>query len=399
MSEAIRPLDDLRILDLTHYYNGPYATLLLSYLGAEVIKIESPKFGDGMRALYRKPDKPFGAPFALMNANKRSITLNLKSSEGQAIFKRLVRDADLVVENYAPGTMESYGLGYETLRELNPRLLYACGTGYGISGPNRELAAFDPVVQAMSGIMAVTGERDGPPLKAGPAVVDILGAVHLCAGILAAIRQRDRTGKGLMVELSLNESSIPSLTTHLGALGMGLTQFRDGNRASGGVIVPYNAYPAIDGWVMILSADNTRWATLCLLMGRAELSEDPRFATMSARSKNRDEVDAMVGAWTRTMTRQQIMDLLTKNDVFCGIVKELPEVMADPHLHQRGTLLDIEHPQLGPMTIFTSPLRLNGEANVPSSPSPMLGADNEAFYGELGLTPEQIAGMRERKVI
>ncbi|MGH7917482.1 MAG: CaiB/BaiF CoA transferase family protein [Candidatus Binataceae bacterium] len=399
MSEPIRPLDDLRVLDLTHYYNGPYATLLLSYLGAEVIKIESPHHGDGMRALYRKRGQPFGTPFALMNANKRSITLNLKSAEGKEIFKRLVRDADLVVENYAPGTMESYGLGYEALREVNPRLLYACGTGYGISGPNRELAAFDPVVQAMSGIMAVTGERDGPPLKAGPAVVDILGAVHLCAGMLAAIRQRDRTGKGLMVELSLNESSIPSLTTHLGALAMGLTQFRDGNRASGGVIVPYNAYPASDGWVMILSADNTRWATLCRLMGQPELSADPRFATMSARSENRDEVDRMVGAWTRAMTRQQIMDLLSKNDVFCGIVKELPEVMADPHLHQRGTLLDIEHPQLGPMTIFTSPLRLNGEANVPTSPSPMLGADNEAFYGALGFSAEQIAGMRERKVI
>ncbi|MGH7935148.1 MAG: CaiB/BaiF CoA transferase family protein [Candidatus Binataceae bacterium] len=400
MSPEVLPLDDLRVLDLTHYYNGPYATLLLSYLGAEIIKIESPQSGDGMRALYRAPGKPFGAPFALMNANKRSITLNLKSDGGKDIFRRLVPTADLVVENYAPGTMESYGLGYAALRELNPRLVYACGTGYGLSGPNRDLAAFDPVVQAMSGIMALTGEADGPPLKAGPAVVDILGAAHLCAGILAAIRQRDRTGKGLMVELSLNESSIPTLTTHLGSLGMGITKFRDGNRSSGGVIVPYNGYPASDGWVMILSADQARWTKLCQLMGRPELAEDPRFANMAARARNRDEVDRLVGEWTRTKTRQELMDLLSANDVFCGIVKELPEVMADPHLHERGTLRDIDHPQLGPMTIFTSPLRLNGKANVPKSQSPVLGADSEAFYAkELGLSAAEIAQLRERKVI
>jgi CoA:oxalate CoA-transferase len=400
MTDAVRPLDDLRVLDLTHYYNGPYATMLLGYLGAEIIKIESPDSGDGARPLYRPAGKPFGIPFALMNSNKRAITLNLKTSEGCALFKRMVARADVVVENFAAGTMDKLGLGFEVLREVNPRLIYASGTGYGLSGPHRNLPAFDPVVQANTGVMALTGPRDGPPYKAGPAVVDILGATHLCAGMLAAIRQRDRTGKGLMVELSLQESTLPSLTTHMGAYGIGLRQLRDGNRASGSVIVPYNAYPALDGWVMILAADNERWPRLCRAMGQPDMAVDQRFATMTLRVENRDECDHIIGEWTSKMTREQLMELLSANDIFCGIVQDLGEVLTDPHLHQRGTLREIDHPELGPLTIFTSPLRFNGKPNTPDSYAPRLGQDNDAFYAEeFGMTTAEIASLRDRRVI
>ena len=395
------PLDDLRVLDLTHYYNGPYATMLLSYLGAEVIKIEGPPYGDGMRSLYRAEGKPFGMPFALVNSNKRAITLNLKSDEGRAIFKTLDTKADIVVENFAAGTMEKMGLGWETLRVINPRLIYASGTGYGLTGPNRNLPAFDPVVQANTGIMALTGDADGPPFKAGPAVVDILGATHLFAGILAAVRQRDRTGKGLMVELSLQESTLASLSTHIGAwYGMGFRNLRDGNHSSGSYVVPFNAYPALDGWVMILAGDNPRWRKLCELMGRPELGEDPRYAKLSGRRNHQEAIDNIVAEWTRAKTRQAIMDDLAAHDLFGGIVKEIDEVMTDPHLHERGTLREIDHPQLGRMTIFTSPVRLNGEPNVPTSPAPTIGRDNDSFYAkELGLTPEAIATLRTNKVI
>jgi formyl-CoA transferase len=400
MTNAVDPLDDLRVLDLTHYYNGPYATMLLAYLGAEVIKIESPDSGDGARPLYRPAGKPFGIPFALMNSNKRAITLNLKAAEGCELFKRMIQNADVLVENFAAGTMDKLGLGYEVLRELNPRLIYASGTGYGLSGPNRNLPAFDPVVQANTGVMALTGPSDGPPYKAGPAAVDILGAVHLCAGVLAAIRQRDRTGKGLMIETSLQESTIPSLATHMGAYGIGLRQLRDGNRASGSAIVPYNAYPALDGWVMILAADNERWRRLCHVMVQPRLADDERFGTLALRVKNREECDRIIGAWTRTMTRTQVMEVLSANDIFCGIVKELAEVLADSHLHQRGTLREIDHPHLGPLTIFTSPLRFNGESNIPRSYAPKLGQDNDAFYSEeFGLTTEEIVQLRNRRVI
>jgi CoA:oxalate CoA-transferase len=395
------PLDDLRVLDLTHYYNGPYATLLLGYLGAEVIKVEPPVHGEKTRELMKLRTKAVSHAFATLNSNKRSITLNLKSDKGREIFKRLVERADIVVENFAPGAMARLGLGYPVLRDVNPRLVYATGTGYGLTGPNRELVAFDPVVQAMSGVMAVTGKADGPPLKAGPAVVDIMGGIHLAAGILAAIRQRDRTGKGLLVELALNDAIIPTLTTQMGAYyGLGLRQLRDGNRVAGSALVPYNAYPARDGWVMLLAGDEERWRRLCNVMGRTELADDPRFATNFARSKHPDEVDAAIAEWTKGLSRQELMDKMTAENLFCGIVKEFHEVMADPHLHERGMLRDIDHPQLGRITIFTSPLRLEGEAPVIRSPSPALGADNDEFYRtELGFDDEELARLRERKII
>jgi CoA:oxalate CoA-transferase len=400
MGQPLLPLDDLRILDLTHFYNGPYATFLLSHLGAEVIKVEAPGVGDGARALFRRKGLPYGAPFALLNSNKQSITLNLKDQEGQALFKRLVRKADIVVENYAAGTMDSIGLGYEVLRAENPRLIYATSTGFGLNGPYRDIAAFDPIIQAMGGVMAITGEANGPPMKTGATVADILGGVHLCAGLLAAIRQRDRTGNGLMVELCLYDSVIPTLTTFLGAMAMGLTNLRDGNRASGGAISPYNTYPASDGWVMILAADNVRWKKMCELMGRPELAIDERFASAKARARNLEEVDRIVAQWTRTKTRRELFEIMAAADVFCGMVQDLPEVIADKHLLARGMLREVDHPALGPMTIFTSPLRLDSESPVPASMSPALGEGNDRFYrDELGLSADDIAALRERKVI
>jgi CoA:oxalate CoA-transferase len=400
MAQALRPLDDLRVLDLTHYYNGPYATFLLSHLGAEVIKVEAPGHGDGGRVLFRRKGKPYGTPFALLNSNKQSITLNLTSDEGRALFKRLVCKADIVVENYAAGTMDSMGLGYEVLRAENPRLIYATSTGFGLSGPYRDVAAFDPIIQAMAGVMAITGEADGPPMKSGAAIADILGGAHFCAGLLAAIRQRDRTGNGLMVELCLYDSVIPALTSFLGAMGAGMTNLRDGNRAPGGAISPYNAYPASDGWVLILAGDDVRWKKLCGLIGAPELAFEERFATLGGRAKSRHEIDRIVAAWTITKTRRELFDAMAAADVFCGMVQDLPEVMADPHLLARGMLREVDHPALGPMTIFTSPLRLDSEPSVPTSMSPALGEENDRVYrDELGLSAEEIAGLRDRKVI
>jgi crotonobetainyl-CoA:carnitine CoA-transferase CaiB-like acyl-CoA transferase len=199
----------------------------------------------------------------------------------------------------------------------------------------------------------------------------------------------------------MQEAVLPSMVSHISAwYGMGIRQLREGNRGSGGVITPANAYPASDGWVVILAADNHRWRKLCALMERPELGADLRYAKLSGRSHNRDEIDRLIGEWTRTKTRGELMELLNSNGIICGVVKELPEVMTDPHLHQRGALREIDHPQLGRITIFTSPLRFNGEATPPHSPSPMLGADNEQFYcSELGLSLAEVAALRERKVI
>jgi crotonobetainyl-CoA:carnitine CoA-transferase CaiB-like acyl-CoA transferase len=395
------PLDDIRVLDLTHFYNGPYGTLLLSYLGADVIKIEPPGHGEGMRSLYRAPSRDVSLGFAILNVNKRSITLNLKSEDGRELFKRLLTRADVVVENYAYGAMEGFGLGWDVMHALNPRLIYATGKGYGLSGPYRDLPAFDPVVQAMSGVLATTGDADGPPMKAGPAVVDMLGGVHLAAAILAALRLRDRTGEGTLVEVALQDAVVPTLTTHIGAhYGMGIQTTRDGNRSAGGVIAPYNVYPARDGYVLILAADHARWRRLCELMGHPELTDDKRFANSKARAKHIDEVDELVSDWTRLHTRDELMTALSTADVFCGIVKELDEVMTDKHLHSRGMLREIDDPRLGRITVWTSPLRMNAEASTPRSCAPALGADNDEFYrAELGLDDAALAALRARKVI
>jgi crotonobetainyl-CoA:carnitine CoA-transferase CaiB-like acyl-CoA transferase len=397
----IRPLDDIRVLDLTHFYAGPYGTLMLSYLGADVVKIEPPGHGEGMRPLYRAPGQEISLGFAILNASKRSVTLDLKSEEGRDLFKRMVVRADVVAENFAFGAMEGFGLGYEVLRTINPRIIYATGKGYGLSGPYRDLPAFDPVVQAMSGVVSTTGEAGGEPMKAGPAVVDMLGGIHLTAAILAALRNRDRTGEGMLVEVALQDAVVPTLTTHIAAYyGMGITETRTGNRSPGGVIVPYNVYPASDGYVLILAADNRRWHRLCELVGRPELADDPRFATLPARAANVEAVDKMISAWTRDYTRDRLMAILNGADVFCGSVKELPEVMTDPHLRARGMLREIDDPRLGRITIWTSPLRMNGEAPIPDSPAPGLGADTDSFLKtELGLDASVIESLRKRKVI
>jgi formyl-CoA transferase len=297
--------------------------------------------------------------------------------------------------------MERMGLGYDVLRSTNPRIIYASSTGYGLSGPNRNLPAFDPIVQAMTGVMAVTGRPEDPPLKAGAIMADVLGATHLCAGIVGAIRQRDRSGEGLMVEISMQEAVLPSMVSHISAYyGMGLRQLREGNRGSGGVITPANAYPASDGWVVILAADNPRWRKLCRIIGRPELGEDARYAKLSGRSRHRDEIDALIGDWTSSKTRAELMELLNSIDIICGMVKELPEVMTDQHLLQREALQQIDHPQLGPITIFTSPLRFNGQPSRLRSASPMLGADNEQVYcGELGMSAAEFESLREQKII
>ena len=238
-------------------------------------------------------------------------------------------------------------------------------------------------------------------MKSGAAVVDVLGAAHLCAAILGAIRQRDRSGKGLTVEVAMQEAALPTLVSQIGAwYGLGVREMRNGNRAAGGKITPYNAYPAADGWVMILAADNVRWRKLCQVIGRPEMAEDSRFAKLAGRSTNQDLIDETIAEWTRGRTRQEIMDELASNDVLCGMVRELPEVVEDPHLLERGALLPVNHPELGPMKLFGSPLRFNGEPATVTSLSRTLGADNDDFYGrELGLSAEEIEQLRKDQII
>lgn len=360
-----KALENVRVLDLTHIYNGPYATLVLGFLGAEVIKLEPPHRGENARMIYKVPGSEESFPFIMLNSNKKGITLNLKSARGQEVFKELVRRSDVLAENFAVGVMDRLGLGYEVLKHLNPRLIYATGTGYGLRGPYSPYPAFDPVIQAMAGVMSTTGFPDGPPLKAGPAVMDILGGIHLAAGILAALYQRDRTGEGMLVETSLYDAAVVPLITHISSyLAQGGMLERSGNTAPGKVFSPYNCYAARDGYVLLLGAEGQKWQALCKLIGREELATDPRFATNAARAQRANEVDAIVGAWIAERSKQELMERLVAADIPCGIVKEVPEVLADPHLRARGTLQDVSIPRWGKSPCWPHP------CGLPARPPP-----------------------------
>jgi len=395
----MRALDDVRILDLTHVYNGPYATWLLGFLGAEIIKVE-PIRGEMARTIFKVPKSDESYAFIMLNSNKKGITLNLKTERGRELLKELATHCDVVVENFAVGVLDKLGLGYEDLRKLNKGLIYASGSGFGRSGPYSNYPAFDPVVQAMTGLMNSTGFPENPPVKAGPPIFDIMTGTHLCAGILAAIHQRDRTGEGTIVETNLFEASLGPLITQMSAyMARGLNG-RFGNTAPGRLFAPYNTFKTKDGYVLLLVANDDKWQALCRVMKREELINDPNYATNAARAKRFDDVDALVASWASLHTKQEVMEQLATADVTCGIVKEIPEVLNDPHLRERGTLQDIEHPAAGKVTVLTSPIRLNEEAPTVDSPSPTLGEHNDLIYGKLlGLSAKEIASLKEQGVI
>jgi len=276
------PLSGVKVLDLTQIYNGPYATYLMAQAGADVIKIEPPG-GEHLR----KRDKSTGVtePFAALNGNKSSLVLNLKNEAGRSVIRRLVETADVVVENFAPGVMDRLGLGAEALHAINPRLVFASGSGYGSSGPYRDFPAMDLTVQAMSGVMTITGMPDGPPLKAGPALCDFFGGIHLYGAILTALYKRAVTGQGSVAEVSMMNSVYPSLLSSLGLHALGDRSVkRTGNRHGGLTMAPYNVYPTADGGIAILTVADAHWKDLARVLGRPDWLEDPRFSAPSPRS-------------------------------------------------------------------------------------------------------------------
>lgn len=397
----IRALDDIRVLDLTHVVNGPYATLMLSFLGAEIIKVEPPGQGERARALLPIRDVAHESyPFVMLNSNKRGVTLNLKTERGKDLFKELIPHVDTVVENFALGVMDKLGLGYEVLQKINPKLVYAASTGYGRNGPYSQYPAFDSIIQAMSGLMSTTGDPDGPPMKAGPAVMDVLGGIHLATGIIAALRQRDRTGQGVLVETSLFDASIGPMIAQIATfLSQGKYE-REGNAAPNRRISPYNCYPTRDGYVFLLALDDQRWRTLCQLMDCPEMADDPRFATNLARTRQANEVDALVTAWTLRQPKKEVMERCSAANITCGIVKDIDEIITDPHIRARGRLQDIEHPTAGKMTVLGSPWWIEDQQIGIDAPSPTLGQHNTAVYSELlGLSEADIAHLTEQGVM
>ena len=394
------PLAGITVLDFGQIYQGPYATMLMAKAGADVIKIEPPG-GEPLRRRVIATGGDTTLPIAMLNANKRGVTLNLKSAAGKDLLKQMVAKADVLLENFAPGTLDGLGVGYDVLQPINPRLIYATGTGFGISGRDRDNLAMDFTVQAASGIMSITGDPDGPPMKAGPALVDFLGGIHLYAAVISALLQRQLTGQGQLVEVAMQEAVYPTLATSYDYhRRTGEVPPRTGNRPAGLGSAPYNAFQTKDGWVAIYTVTDAHWQNLLRAMGRADLLDDPRFSSNAARAANMMAAEALVTAWTVGLHNADVVAVAKRCRIPAAAVRNPVEVMNDPHMHERGMLQRIEHPSLGPIIVPNTPLRLHGSDPVEALPSPSLGQHNVEVYGEwLGLEAADVAALKQAGAI
>lgn len=394
-------LDGIRVLDLTQYEAGPSCTQMLAWLGAEVIKIEPPAGEPGRTALSDKRGEDAWF-FLLLNSGKKGVTLNLKSEPGRAMFRELVRGADVLVENMGPGAMDRLGLGWEALRALNPRLIAASVKGFGGGGPYADYKSFEWIAQAMAGAMSMTGSPDGPPTKAIGGLADTGAGLHTAIGILAAIIQRQVTGMGQQVEVAQQEAVVNLLRIHLReSYATGKPAPRQGNRSA--AAAPSNIYRCRPGgpndYVFIHCATAEMWKALTRIVGRPEMADDPRYHDRRDRVQIVDEIDAMIETWTEQRGKHEVMEIMAGAGVPCGAVLDSTEILADPHLRKRRFIVDLEHPRRGPYPMPGNPVRL-ADSPTEVSRSPLLGEHNAEVYGKLlGYDADRIESLRRDGVI
>jgi crotonobetainyl-CoA:carnitine CoA-transferase CaiB-like acyl-CoA transferase len=378
-----RPLDGVRVLDLTRVLAGPLGTMILGDLGADVVKIERPGVGDDLRA-WGPPWTADGvsAYFLAVNRNKRSLALDLKAEAGRDLLRRLVREADVVVENFRAGTLDGLGLGWEALVAENPRVVLVSLTAYGSSGPYRDLPGYDIVVQAMGGLMSVTGEPDGRPMRVGVAIVDVLSGAYIAIAILAALRERERTGAGQWVELSLLDVELASLVNVVhNQLIAGEAPRRLGNAHPS--IVPYDVFPAADGHLALAVATDDQWSRFCVAIDRPELAADPRFIDNRHRVDHRDELMATLEPILATRPTEAWVGRFRAADIPCGPVNTVEQILADPAVAESGLIRELERDG-GPIRVVGSPLRFKS-GPLPAAPPPRLGQDSRTILREAGL--------------
>ena len=394
-----RVLEGIRVLDLTRVVAGPFATAILSDLGADVIKVERPRTGDDYRY---GPSHPGETSLSFQNTNrgKRSITLDVGQPLGRDLFLRLVERADAVTENFRAGWLASKALGADVLLARNPRLVVAALSGFGQTGPRAGEASYDIVAQAAGGLLAITGPEDGPPVRAGGALADFVGGLYLALGVVAALVERQRTGRGRVLDLS-NQDAIFAITDSAAtiAAGLGLPVERVGNQHP--FTAPYDAFEAKDGYVAIGTASNKLFRRLSAAIGRPELATDERYKSHRGRSARRCELNAEVAAWVRERTCDEVLQVLGPQGARlpCARVMRPDELLQDPQLEARGMIERHAHPVLGEIVFHGNPLRFAGAQPRARALAPALGEDNAAVYGELGLGPEDLAQLAERGVI
>ena len=402
MSQA---LEGIRVIDFTHDQAGPSCTQMLAWLGADVIKIERPPHGDRARRLWNMDNPNLDSFFfLLLNSNKRSTVINLRTEEGKEIACRLIKNADIVAENLGPGVMERLGLGWEAVNKLNPRVVYASVKGFGSYGPYSGFKCFEPVAQATSGAMSVTGEAGGPPLVNGANIGDSGTGMHLTIAILAALVQRGQTGRGQLVEVAMQEAVL-NLTRvkYTGTLATGKPLERTGNRSptGGWSDLLRCAGGGVDDYVYItIPPDNPEmFEAMTEVMERPELRSDERFATPPARAKNGAALTAEIERWTGTREKREVMKAFARRGIVCGAVLNTAEVLADPHLRERETIFDLEHPTRGRFSVIGCPVRLSDSPVAPRR-APLKGEHTEEVLKGLGgYSDSEIQNLREKRVI
>lgn len=397
-------LAGVRVIDLTQFEAGPSCTESLAWLGADVIKIEEPTKGDqGRRASADGVDSYY---FVQLNANKRSVTLNLKTDQGREILREMIRKADVFAENFAPGVIERLGFDYEAVKAINPRIIYTQIKGFGPDGPYGKFLAFDMIAQSVGGALAITGEKGGRPLKPGPTIGDTGAGLHAAIGIIAALYQRQSTGIGQRVEVAMQDAVINFARMSYASLAtLGHHPPRNGNQSVLATTSPSEAYRCKGGgendycFVYLSRVGNRQWERLLKVIGRDHLLDDPRFKTAVDRFNNRDAIDAMMQEWTLQYDKKTVMEMFGEAGVPAGAVFETQELRDDPYLRKRGAFVTVKHPAHGEFTIPGWPVKMS-ESQVPVVTSPLLGQHTQAVLGEmLGYTSEQVSRLKADKVV
>ena len=397
--KAEQALENLTVLDLTRVVAGPYAGALLGDLGANVIKIEIPGRGDDARG-YGPYENGESMYYANLNRNKRGITLNMKSEKGKEAFLKLVEKADILIENFRPGVMDKLGLGYDRLKEINPRLIYGAVSGFGSYGPYAMRPGYDIVSQAMGGLMSVTGAKGGEPTRSGNAMGDILGGMNLVIGVLAAVNYRNMTGRGQRVDISLVDSVVASLeNAYVRYFKSHELPVRNGNAYAS--IAPYDAYHAKDGYVIIACGNQKLYEKFCNeVVNMPWMIADERFLTVPLRVENNEIQKKYIEEWTMQYTVDEVVDIVLSHGIPAGPIYNVKQITEDHHIAEvREMFINIDHPVIGKMTVNGCPVKLMDAMPRINRPGPTLGQHNEEIYKAIGYTDDELEEMKKENVI
>jgi formyl-CoA transferase len=399
-SSASGPLSDLVVVELGTLIAGPFCGQILGDFGAEVIKVEDPKAGDPMRQWGRSLPKGLSPWWPVIGRNKKSVGIDLRQPEGQALARTLIGQADVLIENFRPGAMEKWGLGYEALAAQNPRLIMARVSGFGQTGPYSQRAGYGLIGEAMGGLRHVTGEPDRPPARAGISIGDSLAAMHAVMGITMALHARERTGKGQVIDAALYESVLAVMENLVTEYDLtGYVRERSGSILPG--IAPSNAYPCANGEMILIggNGDNV-YARLTEAMGRTDLKDDPKFVSHAARGENQRELDGIIAEWTSGFVLSDLLALLEAKGIPASRVFRAPDMLEDPQFAAREAIVSVEHPVFGPVRMQNAFPKLSATPGRVRWPGPALGQHtDEVLSARAGCTPARLAELRAKGVI